>query len=110
MSLRMRATVGAILLFGGLLLAFGAGMTKSNHRLQYERDLERHRPDPRVPENGVANVLLVMGLLIAGAGPVLLVSAMRDMTRQIGDAQSRAESLMRTEVAVKRDANPKPKP
>jgi hypothetical protein len=107
MSIRQRALIGAILLFGGLLIAFGAGMTKSNNRIQYELDLEKQKPDPRVPQNGTANVFLVLGLLAAAAGPFLIFSAMRDMTREIGQAQSTAEMKMRMAVDEKRDAKPK---
>jgi hypothetical protein len=108
MSIRRRATLGALMLFGGLLIALGAGVTKSNARIQYERDIERNRPEPRVPHNGAANVVMVLGLLVTAAGPVLLFSAMRDMSREIGSAQSRAENAMRMELKVKRDPKPKP--
>ena len=107
MSIRKRALIGAILLFGGLLMAFSAGMTKSNARIQYELDLEKQKPNPRVPENGTANVFLVLGLLVAAAGPFLIVSAVRDMTREIGAAQSSAELKMRMAVDEKRDPKPK---
>jgi hypothetical protein len=107
MSIRQRALIGAILLFGGLLIAFGAGMSKSNARIRYELDLEKQKPNPRVPENGTANVFIVLGLLAAAAGPFLLVSALRDMTREIGAAQSSAELKMRMAVDEKRDSKPK---
>jgi len=107
MSIRRRALIGAILMFGGLLIAFGAGMTKSNHRIQYELDLEKQKPDPRVPENGAANVVLVLGILMSLAGPFLIVSAMRDMTQEIGQAQSTAELKMRMAVDEKRDPKSK---
>jgi hypothetical protein len=102
MSIKQRALIGAILFFGGLLIAFGAGMTKANHRIQYELDLEKQRPDPRVPENGAANVFMVLGLLVSAAGPFLIVSAMRDMNREIGQAQSAAEMKMRMAVDDKK--------
>jgi hypothetical protein len=108
MSIRRRATLGALMFFGGLLIALGAGMTKSNARIQYERDLERHRPEPRIPRTAGASVVLVLGLLVAAAGPVLILSAVRDMTREIGDAQSRAEAALRIEVNAKRDPKAKP--
>jgi len=107
MSIRQRALIGAILLFGGLLIAFGAGMSKSNARIRYELDLEKQKPNPRVPENGTANVFIVLGLLASAAGPFLLVSALRDMTREIGAAQSSAELKMRMAVDEKRDSKPK---
>ena len=107
MSIRKRALIGAILLFGGLLIAFGAGMTKSNARIRYELDLEKQKPDPRVPENGAANVFLVLGILVSVAGPFLIVSALRDMTHEIGQAQSTAELKMRMAVDEKRDPKPK---
>ncbi len=105
MSIKQRALIGAILFFGGLLIAFGAGMTKANNRIKYELDLEKHKPDPRVPENGAANVFMVLGLLVSAAGPFLIVSAMRDMNREIGQAQSAAEMKMRMAVD---DKKPKP--
>lgn len=108
MSIRGRTVLGALLLFGGLLLAFGAGITKSDARIQYEIDLERHRPDPRVPDNTVANLVLVVALAVAAAGPFVIFSAFRDMGRQIGEAQTRSESQMRMEVTVKRETKPKP--
>lgn len=108
MSTKQRALLGAVLLFGGLLIAFGAGITKSNNRIKYEMDLENQKPHPRVPENGAANVLLALGLLTAAAGPFLLVVAMRDMRQQIGEAQSNAELRMRLAVEEKRDPKPKP--
>jgi hypothetical protein len=37
-----------------------------------------------------------------------MISAVRDMSREIGEAQSRAETAMRIEVNVKRDPKPKP--
>ena len=42
------------------------------------------------------------GLLVAAAGPFLIVSAMRDMTREIGQAQSTAEMKMRMAVDDKK--------
>jgi hypothetical protein len=107
MSVKQRAFLGALLLFGGLLVAFGAGVTKSNNRIKYEMDLEKQKPDPRVPDNGAANVALGLGILISAAGPFLLASALRDMTQQIGEAQSSAELKMRLAVEEKRDPKPK---
>ena len=107
MSIRKRALIGAILLFGGLLIAFGAGMTKSNARIRYELDLEKQKPNPRVPENGAANVFMVLGILLSLSGPFLIVTAMRDMSREIGSAQSAAEMKMRMAVDEKRDSKPK---
>jgi hypothetical protein len=108
MSVKQRAFIGALLLFGGLLIAFGAGLTRSNNRIKYEMDLEKRKPDPRVPENGAANVVLGLGVVIAAAGPFLIVGAMRDMRRQIGEAQSSAELRMRLAVEEKRDPKLKP--
>ena len=107
MSIRRRALLGALLLFGGLLVVLGAGVTKSNARIRYEMDLQKQRPQPRVPENGTANVFMALGLLVAAAGPFLIVSALRDMRQQIGEAQSSAELRMRMAVEEKRDPKPK---
>jgi len=107
MSIRQRALVGAVLLFGGMLIAFGAGMSKSNARIRYELDIEKQRPNPRVPENGAANVIMVLGILMSLSGPFLIVSAMRDMRQEIGHAQSAAEMKMRMAVDEKRDSKPK---
>ena len=107
MSTKGRATLAALMLFGGLLIAVGAGVTKSNMRIQFERDLQRHRPEPRVPENGAVNVVLGLGLLMAAVGVFLIGTSIRDMAREIGDAQSQAEDRMKREVAEKRDPNPK---
>ena len=93
MSIRKRALIGAIMLFGGLLMAFSAGMTKSNARIQYEMDLEKQRPDPRVPENGTANVFLVLGLLVA--------KAMGDLTELKADFLA-VEARMATRRFVRR--------
>jgi hypothetical protein len=95
-------------MFGCLLMAFGAGMTKSNARIQYERDLERHRPEPRMPSPTGANILLGVSLAAAVVGLVMIVSAVRDTTRQIGEVRSKVETQMRLEVSVKRDPKTKP--
>ena len=108
MSIKQRAFLGALLLFGGVLIAFGAGVTKSNNRIKYELDLEKRKPDPRVPENGAANVVLGVGLVLAACGPFLIGSALRDMRQQIGEAQSNAELRMRLAVEEKKDPKPKP--
>lgn len=107
MSIKQRALFGAIALFGGLLIAFGAGITRSNNRIKYEMDLEKQKANPRVPENGTANVFMALGIAAAAAGPFLILSAMRDMRQQIGEAQSNAELRMRLAVDEKRDPKPK---
>jgi hypothetical protein len=107
MSIKQRALIGALAFFGGLLVMLGASLTKTNAQITYEMDLEKKRPDPRVPENGVANVFLGIGVLLTVAGPFLIVSAWRDMSRQIGEAQSSAEMRMRLAVEEKRDPKPK---
>lgn len=108
MSIRRRALVGALALFGGLLIAAGAVMWKSNARFIYQLDLERQKPNPRIPSDGGPNVVLVLGLLVAASGPFIIVRAMREMKRQIGEAQSGAEMRMRMAVDEKRDPKPKP--
>ncbi|MBI3855489.1 MAG: hypothetical protein HY293_07335 [Planctomycetes bacterium] len=107
MSTKGRSTVAALLLFGGLLIAVAAGVTKSDARIQYERDVARQRPDPRVPQNGFANVVMALGFLVAAGGICLIGLSLRDMTRDINAAQSQAEARMRMEVAEKRDPKPK---
>lgn len=115
MSIRSRATAGAIALFGGLLLALAGSVTKSDHRLQYERDLGRHEKEPErypdaPPASGTAGTtaVILVGLALAAGGAVPIVSALRSMTQEIGQAQSRAEAAMREAVLQKRDPDPKP--
>ena len=114
MSIRRRATLGAAALFGGLLVSLGAWVTRSDAQLQYQLDQKRHEADPEhhpappPPRSPVAGALLVLGLVSALSGPVLIFGAMRDMTRDIGDAQLRAEAAMRLAIQEKRPPKPNP--
>jgi len=107
MSIRGRAMLGAILLAGGLLVVVSGSVYKGTEFAKYQRDLKRGSPDLGPPNTTVWNILMAVGWIAAAGGAVLVGFAARDMTRQIGDIQSRAESQMRMEAAAKRDEKPK---
>ena len=107
MSLKGRATVGAVALCLGLLMVVGGSVSKSTAILKYERDAARGVPGVTPPENSGKTAAMVLGWILAAAGAVLVGLAIRDMTRQIGDIQSRAEAQMRMEASVQRDPKPK---
>src|SRR5262245_22713295 len=99
MSTRQRATFGAILVCVGLLMVVGGSVSKSTEALKYQRDVEKGKPGVVPPETTGTNVVMGLGWLLAAGGTVLVVMALREMTRQISDIQSRAESQMRMEAA-----------
>jgi HAMP domain-containing protein len=107
MSTRQRATFGAIAVAIGLLMVVGGSISKSTEVLKHARDVERGKADARPPDPTGENVAMVLGWLLAAAGAVLVGLAIRDMTRQISDIQSRVEIQMRGEAAVKQDPKPK---
>jgi len=108
MSIRGRAILGAMLLFGGLLLVAGAGVYKSSDRIRYERNVERQSGDRTPPSRVGPNLLMLLGGLTSAAGLVLVGFATRDMVQEIGSAGSAAERAMQREVMEKRDPKPKP--
>jgi len=108
MSLKARATLGAIALCIGLLMVVTGSVSKSTEKIKYQRDLDRKVANPVVPTPGLWNAVMAVGWLLAAGGSVIVVLALRDMTRQIGDIQSSAEMRMRMEVAQKQE-QPKPK-
>ena len=101
MSLKGRATLGAIAVCIGLLMVVTGSVSKSTEQIKYQRDLERKKENPEVPTPGRWNVLMGVGWLLAAGGFGVVALAVRDMTRQIGDLQSSAEMKMRMEVAQK---------
>jgi len=107
MSMRGRATLAALLLAVGLLTVVGASSMKSTAIIKHERAVSRGEPSVP-PESSSYTPFMVLGWLGAAAGGVLVVLTIRDMTRQIGDIQSKVEAQMRMEAAVKRDVKPKP--
>ena len=107
MSNRLRSVLGAFAFCGGLLFVVGGSIYKSSDRIRYERDLERHKPNPELPQTAGGNVFMALGALLAAGGTGALAFSLRDMARQIGEAQSRAEASMRMEVSAKREAKPK---
>jgi hypothetical protein len=106
MSLKARATLGAIALCLGLLMVVGGSVSKSTEQIKYQRALERKKDNPELPTPGLWNAVMAVGWLLAAGGTVIVVFALRDMTRQIGDIQSNVELRMRMEVAPKQ---PSPK-
>lgn len=108
MTTRGRATLGAVALCLGLLTVVGASVSKSTAALKYERDAARGVPGVQPPDPTGKNVAMGAGWIAAAAGAVLVGLAIRDMTRQIGEIQSRAEAQMRMEASVQRDPKPKP--
>ena len=109
MSLKGRATLGAIVACIGLLMVVTGSVSKSTETIKYQRDLERKKENPELPTPGLWNAVMGVGWLLAAGGAVVIVFAVRDMTRQINDIQSNAETRMRMEVAKKQE-QPKPKP
>ena len=107
MTVRARAIFGALLFCGGLLFATGGSVYKSSDRIRYQRDVDRHKPDPLPAQTAGGNFSIGLGLVCSVGGAVLLGFAFRDMVRQIGDAQSRAEAAMRMETAAPREPKPK---
>ena len=87
MTMKARATLAALLLSLGLLTVVGASSFRSTAIIKHDRAVQRGE---------------------AAGGGVLLGFTFRDMNRQIGDIQSRAEAQLRMEAAVKRDPKPKP--
>ena len=108
MSLKGRATLGAVAICLGLLMVVTGSVSKSTDAIKYERDLSRGKAAPEPPSRGGWNVLMGVGWVLAAGGAAIVVFALRDMTRQIGDIQSNAEMRMRMEVAPKQE-QPKPK-
>jgi hypothetical protein len=107
MTTRGRATLGAILVCLGLLMVVGGSVSKSTAALKYERDLGKGVPNLEPPDPSGKNVLMGLGWGMALAGAVFVAVAIREMTRQIGDIQSRAEAQLRMEATSPRDPKPK---
>jgi len=111
MSIRGRAILGALALFGGLLLVSGAGVYKSSVRINFERRVERKDPqvDPAQPPSKTgSNLLMVLGGLASLGGLVLIGMAAREMVAEIGSAGSAAERALQRELMEKKDPKPKP--
>lgn len=108
MSIRGRSILGAVALFGGLLLFAGAAVYKSSDRIRYERDVERKKPDPEPPARTGPHLLMGVGGLLSLGGVGLVALATRDMIAEIGAAGSAAERSLQRELTDKRDPKPKP--
>lgn len=106
MSIRGRATIGALVLCSGLLLVVGASSYKGTAIIKHERKLAKGEPT-EAPSPSGPNALMVVGWISAVAGAVLVGFTIRDMARQIGETQSAIEAQMRMEAAVQRDPKPK---
>jgi hypothetical protein len=107
MSLKGRATLGAIAICIGLLMVVTGSVSKSTEQIKYQRDLERKKDSPELPSPGLWNAVMALGWILSAGGSVIVGFAARDMTRQISDIQSKAEMRMRMEVAQKQDPKPK---
>jgi len=107
MSIRLRSVLGALTFCGGLLFVVGGSVYKSSDRIRYDRAIEHHKPNPEPPQTTGGNVFMGLGAVMAVVGAVGLAFSIRDMTRQIGEAQSRVEASLRMEVSAKRETKPK---
>jgi len=101
MTIRFRATWGAIALCTGLLMVVGGSVSKSTEVIKYNRDLERGKANLEPPNPTGENIVMALGWVLSAAGSALVVWALRDMTRQIGEIQAGAEARMRMEAAQK---------
>jgi drug/metabolite transporter (DMT)-like permease len=108
MSIRLRSVLGAVALFGGILLLVSGGVWKSSDRIRYEREVEHHKPDPKPPQTLGGNVSMGLGVIASLAGLVVLGVAFRDMARQLGEAGLNAEAAMQRALLEKRDPKTKP--
>ena len=108
MTTRGRATLGAVALCLGLLMVVGGSVSKSAANLKYDRDVVKGVPNVQPPDSTGKNVVMGVGWVAAAIGAFLVGLAIRDMTRQISDIQSRAEAQLRMEATAPRDPKPKP--
>ena len=108
MSIRVRAILGAVALFSGLLLLMGGSVWKSSDRIRYQRDVERRKPDPPPPETLGGNVSMGLGLVVSLAGVGILAWSFRDLAGQLAEAKSNAEAAMQRALLEKRDPKSKP--
>jgi hypothetical protein len=107
MSMRGRATLAALLLSVGLLTVVGASSFKSTAIIKHERAVARGEASVP-PESSSYTPVMILGWIVTAGGGLLLGFTLRDMTRQIGDIQSRAEAQLRMEALEKREPKPKP--
>jgi hypothetical protein len=107
MSIKGRSILGAIALFGGILLMVSGSVWKSSDRIRYQRDVERKKPDPPPPATAGGNVSIGIGLLLTAAGVGVVGLAIRDMAREIDQAGSNAEAALHRAVREKRPPDPK---
>ncbi len=107
MTIRFRATLGAVALCLGLLMVVGGSVSKSTAEIKYKQNLERGKPGVTPPDPGGCNIVMAIGWIAAAAGAGAVGWALRDMTRQIGEIQSKAEAQMRMETAAKPEPKPK---
>ena|SRR6185503_3647042 len=106
MTMKARATLAALLLSIGLLTVVGASSFRSTAMIKHERAVGRgETSDPPNPSSYTPAIAI--GWLLAAAGAVMLGLTLRDMTRQIGEIQSRAEIQLRMEATAKSDPKPK---
>lgn len=106
MSIRGRATLGAVLVCVGLLMVTGAGSYKATALIKHERKVAKGEPS-EAPDTSGATMVSIIGWALCPFGVAMVVVAIRGMMRQIGETQSNIETQMRMEVAVKRDPKAK---
>ena len=106
MTLKARATLAALLISFGLLTVVGVSSSRSTAIIKHERAVGRGEKS-KPPNPSGYTPAIVIGWLVAAAGGVLLGLTVRDMTRQLGDIQSRAEAQLRMEASAPRDPKPK---
>ncbi|HLY12234.1 MAG TPA: hypothetical protein VKW04_23225 [Planctomycetota bacterium] len=108
MSIRGRSILGALALFGGILLMLSGTLWKSSDRIRYQRDLLQKKVDPPPPQSLGGNVAMIVGLLAAAGGAGLIGVAIRDVTREIDQAGSNAERSLQRALQDKSGPDPKP--
>jgi len=108
MSIKLRSILGAVALFGGILLLVSGSVWKSSDRIRYQRDVERQKADPMPPQTLGGNLSMGLGVVSSLAGLGILTVAFRDMARQLGEAGSKAEAAMQRALLEKRDPKTKP--
>jgi len=108
MSIKGRSILGAVALFGGILLMVSGSVWKSSDRIRYQRDVDRKAADPRPPATAGGNFSLALGALLTVAGVGVVGVAFRDMAREIDRAGSNAEAALHRAVQEKRDPDAKP--
>jgi hypothetical protein len=108
MSIKLRSILGAVALFGGILLLVSGSVWKSSDRIRYQRDVERQKRDPVPPQTLGGNLSMGLGVVFSLSGLGVIAWAFRDVSRQLGEAGMKAEAAMQRDLQEKRDPKMKP--